>query len=808
MRLGATSLNVTNRSGGGGSSSPTPTYSLSTNSSVNEGSNLVVNVTTQHVADGTVLYWSISHTSTSNSDFSAVSGTTTVNSNSASFTITTVADTTTETDPETFGIIVRTGSQSGPIVVQDGSTNLNDTSQTPIATYTLAVNGGATSVNEGSSLTFDVEATNGNNTTVYWKITPGSTDPIVLSDFSSATNGTVTTDSLGQASFTITADADATTETNPEYFNVELYTNTAMTGTPAAEVTGLAVNDTSTDPTYALSTSNPAVNEGSSITFNLVTTNFPDQTLYWTVAGVASPTQGRSAASAADFNNVTSGSWSHTGGSSSFSVGPVADASTEGEEEFIVEVHTGSASGPVIADLEPVLINDTSLNSSWSMVSNNGTSEVDEGGSFRVDVTGTNIAGTPTPQWLIRTGGGSTVDQNNTTEFYAYTGTLTNLTQNGSTWTGYFEVFPRNDNTTEGDEIMYIDLYSDSSYGTQLTDSNGNGVSIGPITVRDTSMAQSATLSVAGSTSVNEGSTMTIDVATTGYANGTLYWSVVGDGAYPVNPTVDFQGGHQGTATLSNVTGTYGAGSTSFTVGPFADATTESNNNNPEGFAVNLYSDSNRTNLIASLTGLTVNDTSKTPAASTFEFYYHAYGSNIEPCYLCFVESSPGNNVYFLTSFGTSGQTHSSHSQAWNSVTLNLSSYSGKTGKFAFVQEIPGSFEGDVAVNGGVYTPGGGSPINMRTDTGTGQAYWGHYWNVSTATAAAHVTSLYSLGSMVANGRWQLTSGSTPSVNTGPDNAWDNSAFTPYAFFEASSYSSATVGYFSVLKMFNSITIP
>lgn len=800
MRLGATSLNITNRSGGG--SGPAPIYSLSTNSSVNEGSNLVVNVTTQHVADGTTLYWSISHSTTSNVDFSAVSGTATVNSNSASFTITTVADTTTETDPETFGIVVRTDSQSGPIVAQESATSLNDTSQTPTATYTLSVNGGATSVDEGSSLTFDVEATNGNNTTVYWKITPGSTDPIVLSDFSSATNGSETTDSLGQASFTVTADADATTETNPEYFNVELYTNSAMTGTPAAEVTGLAVNDTSTDPTYALSTHNPAVNEGSSITFNFVTTNFPDQTLYWTVAGVASPTHGRSAASAADFNNVTSGSWSHTSGSSSFSVGPLADSTTEGEEEFIVEVHTGSASGPVIADLEPVLINDTSLNPSWSMVSNSGLSEVDEGGSFQVDVTGTNIAGTPTPNWLIRSGGGSTVSHS---EFSASSGTLSSLTQNGTTWTGNFTINPNADNATEGDEIMFIDLYSDSSYGTQLTDSNGNGVSIGPITVRDTSMAQSATLSVSGSTAVDEGSTMTIDVATTGYANGTLYWSVVGDGSYPVNPAVDFQGGDQGTATLSNVTGNYGAGSTSFTVGPFADTTTETNNNNPEGFAVNLYSDSNRTNLIASLTGLTVNDTSQTAGPSTFEFYYHGYGQRIEPCRVYFVESST-NTLTLLTDFGTSGQTHTSHQDAWTNVNLNLSSLSGKTGRIAFVQEIPIDFYGDMALNGGIYTPSGGTAVDMRTDTATGQAYWGHAWNFVSITSAATNVVTYSLGSQAAGGRYALTSGSTPSVNTGPDNAWDNNNSTPYAFFEASS--GGTAGYYSVMKMVSNITIP
>lgn len=805
MRLGATSLNITNRSGGG--SGPAPIYSLSTNSSVNEGSNLVVNVTTQHVADGTTLYWSISHSTTSNADFSAVSGTATVNSNSASFTITTVADTTTETDPETFGIVVRTDSQSGPIVAQESATSLNDTSQTPVATYTLSVNGGATSVDEGSSLTFDVEATNGNNTTVYWKITPGSTDPIVLSDFSSATNGSVTTDSLGQASFTVTADADATTETDPEFFNVELYTNSAMTGTPAAEVTGLAVNDTSTDPTYALSTHNPAVNEGSSITFNFVTTNFPDQTLYWTVAGVATPTHGRSAANAADFNNVTSGSWSHTSGSSSFSVGPLADSTTEGEEEFIVEVHTGSASGPVIADLEPVLINDTSLTPSWSMVSNNGTSEVDEGGSFRVDVTGTNIAGTPTPNWLIRSGNGSTVDQNNTTEFFAYTGTLTNLTQNGTTWTGYFEVFPRNDNTTEGDEIMFIDLYSDSSYGTQLTDSNGHGVSIGPITVRDTSMAPSATLSVTGSTAVDEGSTLTINVATTGYDNGTYYWSVVGDGAYPVTPAVDFHGVDQGTVTLSNVTGTYGAGSTSFTVGPLADNTTESNNNNPEGFGVNLYSDSARTTLIASLTGLTVNDTSQTPSApTTFSFYYHAYGQSIEPTYVYFVESN--NTLNLLTSFGTAGQTHTAMTDPWTSVQINLTAlgHSGKTGKIAFVSEIPGNFYGDVSLSGGIYTPAGGTAVDMQMDTSTGRAYWGHNWNIVGITNAATTSVLYSVGTNQANGRFKLATGQTGSVQTGPDNAWDNNNNTTYIHLEASN--GGSIGDYCVLKMVNNITIP
>ena len=174
MRLGSTSLNVTNRSGGGGplaAATPTPTYALSTDSSVSEGSDLTVTVTTQHVADGTHLYWSISHITTSSSDFSADSGTVIVNSNSATITITADADATTETNPETFGIIVRTGSQSGPIVVQDTSTDLNDTSQTPppSATYTLSVPAN-TVLSEGLQRRVTLTTTNLATGTAYWYI--------------------------------------------------------------------------------------------------------------------------------------------------------------------------------------------------------------------------------------------------------------------------------------------------------------------------------------------------------------------------------------------------------------------------------------------------------------------------------------------------------------------------------------------------------------------------------------------------------------------------------------------------------------
>lgn len=110
--------------------SQSPSYSASSPSSVNEGSALVCTVTTTNVADSTTLYWTTSHTSTADADFSANSGSFTINSNSGTFNVTPTADTTTE-GAETFTVQIRTGSTSGTIVATLPSVTVNDTSLTP-----------------------------------------------------------------------------------------------------------------------------------------------------------------------------------------------------------------------------------------------------------------------------------------------------------------------------------------------------------------------------------------------------------------------------------------------------------------------------------------------------------------------------------------------------------------------------------------------------------------------------------------------------------------------------------------------------
>ena len=107
-----------------------PVYSVGPAAySVNEGSALTFNVNTLGVQDGTTLYWTIHNITTSDADFSAVSGSVSVTNQAGSFTVTPLADQLTE-GPETFGVDLRTGSISGPIVWTSNSATINDTSLT------------------------------------------------------------------------------------------------------------------------------------------------------------------------------------------------------------------------------------------------------------------------------------------------------------------------------------------------------------------------------------------------------------------------------------------------------------------------------------------------------------------------------------------------------------------------------------------------------------------------------------------------------------------------------------------------------
>jgi len=105
-------------------------------------------------------------------------------------------------------------------------------------TYAVAANAGATSVNEGSSLTFNVTGSNITNGTYYWGI------DVSGGDFATVSGSFTITSNSG--SFSVTPTADNTTE-GAETFTVSVRTG-STSGTVVATSSSITINDTSTTP--------------------------------------------------------------------------------------------------------------------------------------------------------------------------------------------------------------------------------------------------------------------------------------------------------------------------------------------------------------------------------------------------------------------------------------------------------------------------------------------------------------------------------------------------------------------------------
>ena len=175
-----------------------------------------------------------------------------------------------------------------------------------------------------------------------------------------------------------------------------------------------------------------------------------------------------------------------------------------------------------------------------------------------------------------------------TSDFAAISGSI-NISAN----TGSFDLTAIADSSTENSESFTISIRTGSI--------SGSVVATKAITVSDTSTGTpAATYSVSGaSSSVNEGSALTINVSTANVSDGTtLYWTILGN-------TGDF-------STISdNFTITSDAGS--FTVTPTADATTEGTT---ETFQVQIRTGSTGGTVVDTTDAITINDTSQTPAFS------------------------------------------------------------------------------------------------------------------------------------------------------------------------------------------------
>lgn len=307
-----------------------PNYTITASSaSVDENGSVTFTITTNNVADGTDLYWTLGVVSGSvtTGDFTgATDGTVTINNNTGSVTVTLNPDETTE-GVEEFLLALRLDSITGQVVATSSAITINDTSLTPI--YTASASPASIAETETVTITVDTQNVE-DGTTLAYSVSPSL-------EVSTAT-GTFTVNN-NTGSFTLTAPQDLDVESD------ETITVTITEGGSSVASTTFVITDVAFTVTAVASTS--LIIESADLTVTVNTTGVPDGTVLSVsnTAGGSDVTGG---------GNITINN--NTGTSSNFTI--VRDGLTEGAETFKFEI--ANAKGQKVAETSDITIVDSS----------------------------------------------------------------------------------------------------------------------------------------------------------------------------------------------------------------------------------------------------------------------------------------------------------------------------------------------------------------------------------------------------------------------------------------------------------------
>jgi len=211
-----------------------------------------------------------------------------------------------------------------------------------------------------------------------------------------------------------------------------------------------------TIPTFTIIPAADNVDEGETLTITVTSTNVSDgATYFWSVTNPP------------DFA-VNTGLFIINDNSSSFTVTPLLDFTTEGPETFTVQLRSSSVTGPIFATSTPITINDTSITPpqplpTYEVIASKDN--VDEGESLLINVNTENVSDGTTLYWsafspdLLITIGSLVINNNS----------------------GSFTVTPREDFTTEGPEVFYAQIRLNNSFTGPVVASSQ------AITINDTS---------------------------------------------------------------------------------------------------------------------------------------------------------------------------------------------------------------------------------------------------------------------------------------------------------------------------------
>lgn len=336
----------------------TENYSVTQSSTVAEGATLTTNVATTAVAKDTTIYWSATGTGIDADDFTGgaqeLTGQATVGTDGRfSFTHSIKNDNKTEGN-ETLQVKLYSDVARTLQVGSTASSTIKDSSTTP-PTYSVTHSPSGT-VEEGVTLTTTLQTTGvDEGATIYWTADGENIDE---DDFSSGElSGEGTVDADGKVTISHNLANDEISE-GDETLQFAFYSDEDHQ-TPVTRTSTVTVSDTSkTPPTYTISQSSPAINEGGTLNTTVRTTDLPAGTkIYWSAGGTG-----------IDDNDFSEGELSGEGivgedGTFTFSHKLAHDNKTEGNETLQIKLYSSSDYTVQLGETESTKIFDTSRNS-------------------------------------------------------------------------------------------------------------------------------------------------------------------------------------------------------------------------------------------------------------------------------------------------------------------------------------------------------------------------------------------------------------------------------------------------------------
>lgn len=296
------------------------------------------------------------------------------------------------------------------------------------------------------------------------------------------------------------------------------------------------------EPSFAATESTTALDEGSTVSITLTTTNISDQTFYWDLVTISGTING------SDFvGGNSSGNFTTSSGVGSVNLTLSQDYSSgEGTESFQVRIRKDSNSGEIVATTNTITVTDTSTQSYTVTPS---SSNVDEGNSINFVVNTNGIANSTTLYYTLTNLDAQDLSSGSLTGSLTISG-ASGIYNAGGSATVSFGI--SSDYHTEGADSFAFQLRTGSTSGTVVATGNA--------TINDTS---TGTYSITPTTTsiTDAGGSVTFNIDTNpNRNNATLYYTLEA-----VQGTIDNNDFSSGTVSGSFVTNSSGDGSVSFT---------------------------------------------------------------------------------------------------------------------------------------------------------------------------------------------------------------------------------------------------